>query len=39
MRTTSAGGEVRVGLFARGDSGTQVDVTIDNVQVVYRRTR
>ncbi|HTF87844.1 MAG TPA: tetratricopeptide repeat protein [Planctomycetota bacterium] len=36
MRAIVSSGEVNVGIFAIGDTGTQVDLVIDNVQVVRR---
>ena len=39
MRSIAATGNVRFGLFARGDNGQPVEVTIDNVQVVRRIAR
>lgn len=39
MRTIAATGDVRVGLFAMGDNGQPVELSIDDVEVVYRRGR
>lgn len=38
MRTIASAGEVHVGLFAMGDNGQPLELSIDNVQVVKRRT-
>ena len=39
MRAIATTGNVRFGLFARGDNGQMVDLMIDNVQVVRRIAR
>ena len=36
MSSSASSGDVRVGLFAEGDTGRSVKVLIDNVEVVYK---